>query len=123
LSDDVVIRVEGLWKRYGLPLPGFVRRGRHWLRSLGDGTNPKSETRNPKSDDGPWALRDVSFEVKRGEVVGIPSAEFIPSTAEGLRTGIGRNGAGKTTLLKICFLTCDDRLLVSPQVVRRKAHG
>jgi len=57
--------------------------------------------RPPSQEETLWALKDVSFEacpevprrVKRGEVVGIPSAT--------LRASIGRNGAGKTTLLKI----------------------
>jgi hypothetical protein len=51
-------------KRYGLPLPGFMTGGMAWLRGLvGPGTGKKA------LPDKPWALEDISFEVKKGETL------------------------------------------------------
>jgi lipopolysaccharide transport system ATP-binding protein len=90
-TSDRVIRVDGLWKQYRIgghqanyrtlresmsgALLGPLRRARAVLR--GEAAQGGDETF--------WALRDVAFEVKRGEILGV----------------IGRNGAGKSTLLKV----------------------
>ncbi|MGH7505242.1 MAG: ABC transporter ATP-binding protein [Longimicrobiales bacterium] len=79
-SDRLAVAVRGLGKSYRIRHD--MERGRSMRESL------MRRVRHPfgaQDVETFWALRDVSFDVRRGEILGI----------------IGRNGAGKSTLLKI----------------------